>query len=214
MTERDKALVHFKRVDPMLYRAGVAVRKNLPETLPRRVTAQKLFESLASSIVSQQLATGAARSIWARVVAACKGNVTPRAIHNAQTAALRAAGLSGSKVKALQSLAHAVESNSLNLLSLKRMKEEEAVAALTRVWGVGPWTAEMFLIFALGRPDVFSAGDLGLVRAMERIYKLKKGAPREKLLTIAKRWTPYQSYACLILWRSHDAVKTRGTKAD
>ena len=73
-----------------------------------------------------------------------------------------------------------------------------------RIWGLGPWSAEMFLMFALGRPDVFSPGDLGLIRAMEAIYGLPKGAPRTTLLAIAEKWSPYRTYASLLLWRTRD----------
>jgi DNA-3-methyladenine glycosylase II len=207
MNHRSKALAHIRRTDPILYAAALPLRRELPEELGQVRTAQGLFERLARSIVGQQLATKAAQSIWLRVVAACGGTVTPGELLSTPLSKLRAAGLSGSKVKALQSLARAVSGNSLDLLALKRVPEPEAIEALTAVWGIGTWTAEMFLMFALGRPDVFSIGDLGLVRSMERIYKLKKGTPKEKLQKIAARWSPYQSYACLILWKSHDTTK-------
>ncbi|MEJ0053241.1 MAG: DNA-3-methyladenine glycosylase 2 family protein [bacterium] len=204
MTGRDKALMHFRRADPKLHAAARAVRKELPPELGQVRTRQGLFERLSRSVVGQQLATGAARAIWQRVVAACGGSVTPAAILAASLPSLRAAGLSGAKAKTLKSLAEAVETKSLDLLALKRLPEAEAIASLSSVWGIGAWTAEMFLIFALGRSDVFSVGDLGLVRSMERIYKLKKGVPREKLLKIAESWSPHRSYACLALWKSHD----------
>jgi DNA-3-methyladenine glycosylase II len=207
MTQRDKAFMHFKRADPALYKAGFPVRKQLPESLPEIKTSQKLFERLCRSVVGQQLATKAASSIWARVVAACGGKVTPEKLLATPLPDLRAAGLSGAKVKTLQSISTAVQNKSLNLLALKKLPEPDAIASLTAVWGIGTWTAEMFLMFALGRPDVFSVGDLGLVRSMERIYKLPKNGPKEKLLKLAAAWTPYQTYASLILWRSHDATK-------
>ena len=72
------------------------------------------------------------------------------------------------------------------------------------IWGLGPWSVEMFMMFGVGHPDIFSAGDLGLVRAMETIYSLPKGAPREKLITIAEKWTPHRTYASLLLWRTRD----------
>jgi DNA-3-methyladenine glycosylase II len=209
MHDRDKALVHFRKVDPAFHKAALPVRKLLPEKLVQVRTGAGLFERLASSVISQQLATGAASAIRKRVIETCGGKLTPKSILSTPLPKLRAAGLSGAKVKTLQSLARAIEEGSLDLLALKRMPESDAVAEMVKVWGIGPWTAEMFLIFALGRPNVFSAGDLGLVRSMERIYKLKKDTPREKLLKIAKRWAPYQSFACLVLWESHDTRKKK-----
>jgi len=194
-------------VDPKLYAAGFPVRSILPESLPQIRNTQKLFDRLCRSVVGQQLATKAASSIWAKVVETCGGKVTAEKLLSTSLLKLRAAGLSGAKVKTLQSISAAVQNKSLKLLALKRMPEPEAIAMLTAVWGIGTWTAEMFLMFALGRPDVFSIGDLGLVRSIERIYRLPKNSPKEKLLKTSKAWTPYQTYASLILWRSHDATK-------
>lgn len=87
------------------------------------------------------------------------------------------------------------------------MPEEQAAEKLTAIWGLGPWSVEMFLMDTLGRPDVFSPGDLGLIRAMEAIYGLPKGSSREVLLAIAEKWAPHRTYASLLLW------KTRDTKA-
>jgi DNA-3-methyladenine glycosylase II len=98
-----------------------------------------------------------------------------------------------------------VKSGAIDLLKLKQIPEDEAKSRLTEIWGIGPWSAEMFLMFALGRPDVFSPGDLGLARSIEAIYGLPKNSPREKLLEIAERWIPHRTYACLILWRVRDA---------
>ena len=101
-------------------------------------------------------------------------------------AALRAAGLSGAKLKTLKAIATAVRNDSLNLLSLKKIPETDIAKELMSMWGLGPWSVEMFLMFALGRGDVFSPGDLGLVRAMKTIYGLPKNASRTSLLAIAE----------------------------
>lgn len=117
---------------------------------------------------------------------------------------MRACGLSGAKIKTLKEISKAVENGSLDLLSLKKISEAEAAEKLMNIWGLGPWSVEMFMMFALGRSDVFSAGDLGLIRAIEAIYGLPKGSSREAVLAIAEKWSPHRTYASLLLWRTRD----------
>jgi DNA-3-methyladenine glycosylase II len=177
----------------------------LPKELASRRTRAELFASLASTVISQQLGTAAADTIRDRVKKACGGKLTPEAIKRAKPATLRAAGLSGAKLKTLQSLAEVVSTGKIDLLALAKMSQETAKSRLTEIWGVGPWSAEMFLMFALGLPDVFSPGDLGLARSIEAIYGLPKNAPREQLLEISNRWIPYRTFAALALWQARDA---------
>lgn len=99
-----------------------------------------------------------------------------------------------------------MRNGSLDLLLLKKMSETDAAEILMKIWGLGPWSVEMFMMFGLGRADVFSPGDLGLVRAMETIYSLPKNSPREKFLAISQKWSPYRTYACLLLWRTRDTT--------
>lgn len=133
------------------------------------------------------------------------GTVTPESILKTPVDNLRGAGLSSSKVKTLQSIATAVQNKEIDLLALKKMPEVESAQKLQQIWGLGPWSAEMFLMFSVGRPDVFSAGDLGLIRAIETMYNLPKNAPREKLLAISEKWSPYRTFASLLLWLFRDA---------
>jgi DNA-3-methyladenine glycosylase II len=161
---------------------------------------------LAETIVSQQLGVAAADSIFARVKEACGGSVSPRSIGRAPARALRKAGLSGAKIKTLKALAAAVRRGAISLPALRHLAEDEATSRLTEIWGIGPWSAEMFLMFSLGRPDVFSPGDLGLARAIEAIYGLPRGAPRARLIAISERWAPYRTFASLALWRSRAAA--------
>lgn len=199
------ALLHLKKSDPALYAAA----KRHPGIIRKRITPRyrrdALFSTLAGSIVGQQLSVRAADTIWSRVRTTCGGAVTAARIIEAADESLRGAGLSASKVKALKSLASAVTSGELDLAKLKRMSHADAIERLTRIWGIGPWTAEMFLIFALGAEDVFSPGDLGLIRSIEQLYGLPKGAPREQILAITERWSPYRSFACLVLWEIYDS---------
>ncbi|HQT82783.1 MAG TPA: DNA-3-methyladenine glycosylase 2 family protein [Candidatus Paceibacterota bacterium] len=204
MTRKQDALRHFKRVDPQFYHATKAHHTSLPKQLSGKKTRAQLFASLASTVVSQQLGLAAADAIFARVKRACGGTLTPASVSTVRPAALRRAGLSGAKIKTLKSIARAVTDNSLDLVSLKKVSEEAAAEQLLAIWGLGPWSVEMFLMFALGRGDVFSPGDLGLARAMEALYHLPKNAPRPSLLAIAEKWSPHRTYASLLLWRTRD----------
>jgi DNA-3-methyladenine glycosylase II len=204
MTRKAAALRHFKQVDPHFHRATKAHHSSLPAQLSQKCTRNGLFERLIRTVISQQLGTAAARSIFIRVKKVCGGRLTPESVMKTRPAAFRRAGLSGAKVKTLKSIAGAVRKGSLDLLSLKKIPETDAADMLMQIWGLGPWSVEMFLMFALGRADVFSSGDLGLVRAMETIYSLPKNSPREKLLAISEKWSPYRTYACLLLWRTRD----------
>ena len=203
MSDRKKALAHFRRVDPKLYKAALPFRNKLPPRLAEIKNHDRLFNALARSVISQQLGGPAASTIAGRVTEACGGKITSQNIRRVSPARLRDAGLSGAKTKTLKTLAKVVNKKQLNLLELRKLEREEAEKRLTAVWGVGPWTAEMFLMFALGHPDIFSAGDLGLIRSMESLYNVKKLSP-ERAALIAKRWSPHRTYACLALWSIRD----------
>ena len=205
MTRRADALKHFKGVDPHFHRATKAHHTSLPLQLTGKRTNAALFESLVGTVISQQLGLAAADAIEKRVKKACGNQLSPESVLKTRPAMLRKAGLSGAKVKTLKSIATAVKNKSLNLLSLQKMPEEEAAEKLLTVWGLGPWSVEMFMMFGVGHPDIFSVGDLGLVRAMEAIYSLpKNSASREKLSAIAQKWSPHRTYASLLLWRTRD----------
>lgn len=205
MTRRPIALKHFKRVDPHFYTVTLEHHTSLPVQLQKKRTRIALFEALVSIVISQQLGTTVADIIFARVKKACGGRLSPESILETSPIVLRMAGLSSSKIKTLTAVAMAVKYGKLDLLLLKKLPEAEAAEKLMQIWGLGPWSVEMFMMFALGRRDVFSVGDLGLVRAMEVIYNLPKNSPRETLLTIANKWSPYRTYASLLLWATRDS---------
>ena len=115
---------------------------------------------------------------------------------------IRDAGLSWAKVKYLKDLADKVKNKVIHLEKLDTLSNEEVITELTKVKGIGPWTAEMFLMFTLGREDVFSHGDLGLKNAIKKLYGFKKDPTRKQVEKIIARWTPYKTYACRILWKS------------
>lgn len=198
-------LSHFKRIDPILYAASLPHAEEILARKGHRRSYQQLFDSLAGAIVGQQLSTKAADTIWERLKIACKGSVTPEAITRLRTPTLRKVGLSAAKVKSLKELSKVILSGELKLETLKKIPEEEAIVRLSSVWGIGRWTAEMFLMFALEREDVFSPGDLGLRRSIEQLYNLPKDVPIKQLEVIAAKWSPHRTFASRVLWRVRDA---------
>ncbi len=163
------------------------------------------FQTLARSIVGQQISVKAAQAVWDRFAAAA-GRVEPAAVVALADEALRAAGLSRMKVAYLKDLAGRFHEGSLEPRRWSRMDDEAVIADLVRVKGLGRWTVEMFLIFHLMRPDVLPVGDLGLQRAMERLYNGGDPLTREDMREIAEPWRPWSSVATWYLWRSLDPV--------
>ena len=205
MSVYSPALAHIKKSDPTLYKACTTVHAQLPTTFKHKSNTE-LFATLCESIISQQLSVKAADTIYERVKKVCKGSITPLSVANARFSSLRKAGVSRVKAHALKDLAKKVKQG-LVLSKLRRMDASEATESLVEVYGIGSWTAEMFLIFGLHHPDIFAPKDLGLVRAIEMLYKIKN--PRLDTLTrISKKWIPYRSYACKILWKYRDTKNT------
>ena len=160
------------------------------------------FQALVRAIISQQLSTKAAATIAARVDALLDGLPMPARVAAVSDAQLRSAGLSGQKVSYLRDLCARIADGSLPLDALDRMPDEEVIVALTRVKGIGRWTAEMFLMFRLHRPDVLPVGDLGIVKAVQRAYRLRTLPSPTRLLRLGESWRPYRSVACWYLWAS------------
>jgi DNA-3-methyladenine glycosylase II len=173
-----------------------------PET-DRRGSRPDAYQALARAIVGQQLSTKAAASIWGRVTELF-GEHTPSPVQLLEVDGqdLRDAGLSWSKVGFLKDLAERVEDGRLDLDRLGELSDEDVVAELTEIKGVGSWTAEMFLIFHLGRPDVVSMGDLGIRRAVQLAYGLDELPGPSEMERISEPWRPHRTLACLYLWRS------------
>lgn len=165
-------------------------------------SAGMLFADLARSIAGQQLSGKAATTIWGRVEKLLSGEITPIKYLATADEDLRQAGLSGNKTKYIKNLAEAVQNGTIQLDKMKDLTDEEVIAQLTTVKGIGRWTAEMFLIFSLARPDVFSFGDGGLYNAMKKLYG--GVLTRAKQEEITERWKPYRTYASLLLWESLD----------
>ena len=162
------------------------------------------LSTLVSAIVSQQLSTKAAATIFGRFLALFPdGHVTDAAAIAAQSdAALRGVGLSGQKVGYLRDLSARIIDGRLRLDDLESLPDEQVIERLTAVKGFGRWTAEMFLMFRLHRPDVLPAGDLGIVNAIIRLYGLRKRPDAKRVLKIGEVWRPYRSVAAWYLWQS------------
>lgn len=173
--------------------------------LPHLNVGGDLFHALCQSIVSQQLAVRAAEAIFARF-AELLGEVTPEKLLAADTEALRSCGLSARKVEYLRGAAEAATSGKIDFAALASAPDETVVEALTALKGVGVWTAEMLLIFALGRRDVLSTGDLGIRRGLEIVFG-KAGFSEAELQELRRRVSPYGTLAALYLWRIKDAAK-------
>jgi DNA-3-methyladenine glycosylase II len=167
------------------------------------------FTTLARSIVGQQISVQAAQSVWNRF-AACVGDVTPRAVLRRRAPTLRACGLSDRKVEYIRDLAAHFESGRVDPARFPEQDDEAIIAELVDIRGIGRWTAEMFLIFNLLRPNVLPLDDLGLLKAVSLHYL--DGAPvagrdgRARVVALAERWAPWRSVATWYLWRSLDPV--------
>jgi DNA-3-methyladenine glycosylase II len=197
------ALEHLRAADPVL--ARLLDEHGPPEPRPPFGDA---YAALVRAIVGQQLSVTAARSIFARLLEHFGGHApSPEEILAAEPDTMReAAGLSRAKTVFLRSLAEHVESGELDLAALASLPDEEIVRRLTAVKGVGEWTAHMFMIFELRRPDVLAVADLGIRRAVERAYGLDDLPSADDLTQMAGPWRPQRSAACLLLWHSLSAV--------
>lgn len=160
------------------------------------------FESLVSSIVGQQLSNRVVEVIWGRVTRLTGGEITPENILNTGEEAFRQTGMSRPKIRYIKNLSEAVLSGAVKLDAFDGMENDDIIQSLAAVKGIGEWTAEIFLIFSLGREDVFSAGDGGLQRAVKKLYSLDDVPPKPRLLEISEKWKPYRTYASLYLWKS------------
>jgi DNA-3-methyladenine glycosylase II len=167
------------------------------------------FQALVHAIVSQQLSTKAAATIAARVDGLLDGRPTPARVGAVSDVQLRAAGLSGQKVGYLRDLCRRLEDGSVRLDALDGMTDEAVITSLTSVKGIGRWTAEMFLMFRLHRPDVLPVGDLGIVKAIKVAYGLRALPTPARMLRLGEAWRPYRSVACWYLWASLDNVQER-----
>jgi DNA-3-methyladenine glycosylase II len=200
-----KAQRHLARRDPVLKQLIAAVGPCTLRAEPNR------FALLVRSIISQQISTRAARAIGARLELALGAHgLTPAGIQAASDEVLRSAGLSAAKARSLRDLADQVHRGAVHLDDLHTYADEEVIARLVPVRGIGRWTAEMFLIFSLGRPDVLPVSDFGLRVAVQRQYGLNEPPGKAHLTALAEPWRPYRTVATWYFWRSLGAVPQSG----
>lgn len=167
----------------------------------KRSSKSKYFIDLTEAIVSQQLSGKAASTIFGRFRVLCDGNINPDIILKLSEVKLRSVGLSFAKIRYIKDLAGRVKSGGLELNKLDKMMDEDVITKLVEVKGIGRWTAEMFLMFSLGRPDVFPIDDLGIRKGFEKVIGTRMEG--EKLAKFAeKNWKPYRTIASWYLWRS------------
>jgi DNA-3-methyladenine glycosylase II len=169
------------------------------------------FQALVHAIISQQLSSKAAATIEGRFDALFAGRPTPAAVMDVPDERLRAVGLSGQKVRYVRDLCARLHGGSLRLDVLHELPDEDVIVALTQVKGIGRWTAEMFLMVRLHRPDVLPVGDLGIVKAVQRAYGLRRVPTADRLMRIGEPWRPFRSVACWYLWASLDNVPARSS---
>lgn len=189
---------HLRTVDPRMAAVIAAVG---PCRLPRR---RGYFASLVRAIIGQQVSGHAAVAIRRRVYAVLGGTPTPEAILAAGDAALRGAGLSRQKQGYLRDLAEKVQRKEVRLQRLGRWSDADIIAHLTQVRGIGLWSAQMFLMFVLNRPDTLPVGDLGIQKGFQAVYGLRKLPAPKRMLQLAAPWRPYRTIGSWYLWRALD----------
>ena len=199
-----KVVAALREADPVMARLvdehAVVVRRDLKRERPGDA-----YGALLRSIVGQQLSTKAARTIYGRMTDLFDGHApTPQQLLDVDPERIRAAGLSYGKISYLRDLAAHVVDGSLELERLPELTDEEVTAQLTAIKGLGQWTADMFLMFHLGRPDILPVGDLGIRRAVQVEYRMRKLPDAKRLEKVGRPWRPYRTLACLFLWSSLD----------
>lgn len=192
------AASHFKKVDPLM--AGLLTRAlTAPEpiAIPTPKSEDAYFASIVASIISQQISTKAADAIRGRVIEQLGGRITPETVTEIDFETLKNCGLSNQKTKYIKHNADVW--NEIHTHEFARMTDAEIIQELTKLYGIGKWTAEMFLMFSLARPNVFSYGDLGLMQGLYRAYNYKPHYVR-KIEATVENWGPHKTTASLALW--------------
>ena len=212
MASSATATIDYTRARRLLARRDPILRELMRAQGPCRLAARQHadpFKALTRAIVGQQLSAKAAATIFSRFEALFDAFPTPTQVLAVPEDRLRGVGLSSQKLGYLRDLCRRIVEGELPLDVLDRMDDEAVIENLTQVKGIGRWTAEMFLIFRLQRPDVLPVGDLGIVRAVQRAYKLRKAPSPDRLTRIGEAWRPYRSVACWYLWASLNNEPTK-----
>jgi DNA-3-methyladenine glycosylase II len=203
--QQQKAILHLAGADARL---GAIISSVGSYTIKR---GGEPFQALVEAIMYQQLAGSAADAIHARFLKLYRDKFpAPERLLSTPDERLRTAGLSGRKIEYMKDLAGRVSDGRLDLAGLAAMGDEQIVEQLSEVKGIGRWTAEMFMIFCLGRPDILPVGDYGLRRAMQKTYRLRDLPAPERMTKIAQPWRPYRSVATWYMWKSLEKFRTIG----
>jgi DNA-3-methyladenine glycosylase II len=186
------------RLAPVLAKAGRLSLRRRPDG----------FAGLASIVVAQQLSVASASAIWRRLTAALEP-LDHASVLRARPARLARLGLSAPKIRTLKAVARAIDKGELDLAGLRECPADEAHAALTRLHGIGPWTADIYLLFCLGHADAWPAGDLALQEAMRRAFALDMRPGKAEMIPLAEIWRPWRGVAACLLWSYYRAVTRR-----
>ena len=198
----DTAMASLIKADPRWHTALAAAGR---PTLRRRPDG---FAGLAAIVVSQQLSTASAKAIWDRLAAALHP-ISPQSVRRARTAKLARAGLSAPKIRTLKAIARAIDQGDLDLAALGALPADEAHARLTAIHGIGPWTADIYLLFCLGHGDAWPAGDLALQEAARLLLGLRARPSSRDMGPLAESWRPWRGAAACMLWTYYRAAKQR-----
>jgi len=201
-TPKSKVIKHFNSIDSKL--AKIIDQINFEKWFKDEILDSNLiFKSLCRTIVSQQLAGKAAQAIFLRFEDLMKKEITPQSILNTNQEHIRKVGLSWAKVRSVTDLSNKVVNKELILENLEKLDNETLIEKLSEVKGIGRWTAEMFMMFKLGREDIFSWGDLGLKKGINK-FAGPKELSTEELEKIVETWSPYKTYAAMAMWHLLD----------
>lgn len=197
-----KAAAHLRKKDVKLGKVIERIGDVTLEWGPRH------YEALVRSFIAQQISGSAADSIYSKFTGLYRGRMpTPREFLRTPEKKVRSVGISPQKYSYIKDLSQRIESGTLSLEDMRHLSDEEVVVKLDEVKGIGRWTAEMFLMFSLGRVNIFPADDLGVQKAIQKVYGLRKLPSRKRMHELSREWNPYRSIATIYLWRSIEARK-------
>lgn len=191
-----KVLLYFQKADPIIYDLLIKFGVHPP------TKSTDLFLDLCETIISQQLSTKAADTIFSRLKAMVTKTFTYEGLLKLDAEQMRKCGISYAKIKYIQNIATETSRGNLKIEELDKLSDEDVKDRLIKIKGIGHWTSEMLLMFSFGREDVFSYGDAGLRRAIKNLYGFKKEPTVNQMKKITDKWKPYRTYASRILWKS------------
>lgn len=209
-----KIKLHFKKVDPIIYKAmdSLDFDEWIKPRRKRQGDGKDYFSALTREIIGQQLSGKAADAILQRFKTLFKdGLVDAKALLKISDQKLRDVGMSWAKAKYVKNIAEAYLTNTHQFDKLHELSDEEVIEQLIKIKGVGNWTSEMFLIFTLGREDVFSHGDLGLKKGFIKLYQIANPT-KDQVEKVTSKWKPYRSYGSITLWHTLDAEVVEASK--